>query len=167
MPNFQIFKYLRIAALALFILEFVLNIISSYGLGLANLFIPALLQAMVITYLNRYGNYLNEEDYSKIQSGEWQDIMDTKGYLFGIYCIIMGIVKILVGLALWASYNESKLDLFQEPGYGNSMFIFHALVVVFYGLIVIYFVIMTFILLRNQFPKGDDSQILDKDLWKY
>ena len=118
---------------------------------------------MVITYLNRYGSYLNEEDYSKIQSGEWQDIMNTKGYLFGIYCIIMGIVKILVGLSFWSLYNESKFDLFQGTDYGNSMFI-HALVVVLYGLIVIYFVIMTFILLRNQFPKGDDSQILDKDL---
>ncbi len=84
MPNFQIFKYLRIAALFLFILDFVLNIISSYGLGLANLFIPTLLQAAVITYLTRY---------------------------------------------------------------------------IFYGLIVIYFVIMTFILLRNRFHKGDDSQI--------
>ena len=165
MPNFQLFKYLRITALALFILDFVLNIVSSYGLGLANLFIPALLQAMVITYLNRYGNYLNEEDYSKIQSGEWQDIMDTKGYLFGVYCTIMGIIKILVGLTFWASYNESKFDLFQESGYGgNSMYIIHALVNIFYGLIVIYYVIMTFILLRNQFPKGDDSQILDKDL---
>ena len=165
MPNFQIFKYLKIAALALFILDFVLIIISTNGLGLANLFIPALLQAMVITYLNRYGNYLNEEDYSKIQSGEWQDMIDTKGYLFGIYCIIMGALNIFVGLALWASYNESKLDLFQEPAFaGNSIFLFHAVVVIFYGLIVIYFVIMTFILLRNRFPKGDDSQILDKEL---
>ena len=163
MPNFQIFKYLKIAALALFILDFVLVIISTNGLGLANLFIPALLQAMVITYLNRYGNYLNEEDYSKIQSGEWQDMIDTKGYLFGVYCIIMGTLKIFVGLALWASYNESKLDLLHEPFY-NSMFLLHAFVVIFYGLVVIYFVIMTFILLRNRFPKGDDSQILDKDL---
>lgn len=162
MPNFQLYKYLRFYALVLFILDFTIGVISSYGLGIGGLFIPAILQALVISYLNRYGNYLNEEDYPKIRSGEWQDIMNSKGYFYGVYCILMAAAKLMGGLGLLYLYINSSVVVNEDQG--SWLNLIHSIVLISYGLIVIYYVIMTFILLKNRFPKSEDSQILDKDL---
>ncbi len=162
MPNFQLYKYLRFYALVLFILDFTIGVIRSNSIGIGGLFIPAILQALVISYINRYGNYLNEEDYPKIQSGEWQDKMDTKGYFYGVYCILMASVKLLRGLTLLYLYINSTVIVSEDQG--SWLNLLHSIVLISYGTIVIYYVIMTFILLKNRFPKSDDSQILDKDL---
>ena len=148
--------------MVLFVLDFTIGVISSYGLGIGGLFIPAILQALVISYLNRYGNYLNEEDYPKIQSGEWQDIMDTKGYFYGIYCILMAGAKLMGGLGFFFLYINSTVIVDEDQG--SWLNLLHSLVLISYGTIVIYYVIMTFILLKNRFPESDDSQILDIDL---